>query len=138
MSCLPSLVFRSKVKAARVLQIRWEHNGLVPSFARKLNTQVPAVESHEREFSLVTEMLSIKVGEPIDGISEGPGVPNMFPGQGSQTRCRASVSTCVLLVHNILTAKRSNRCVNRLDKDAVSSELVEIVSTNFEPAIARG
>jgi hypothetical protein len=50
---LPSLVFSSQVESTRVLEIRREDNGLVTSFARKLDPKIPGIESNENEVEVL-------------------------------------------------------------------------------------
>ena len=87
MVCLPALVFRPKVKRPRVLKIWGQNDRLVPGFARKLDTQVPRVERDEGEFIVIGEQVFLgELVEPVDGITEGPGVADLVPGQGCEAR----------------------------------------------------
>ena len=47
MMLLPTLVFSSQVKGARVLQVGREHDSFVASFTRQLHTKIPGVEGDE-------------------------------------------------------------------------------------------
>jgi len=90
---LPTLVFGSEIEGAGVLQVRRQDNGLVPSFARKLDTKVPGVECDESKLQILGyDVFLGKLIESIDSISEGAGVPYVFPGERSEAGCRRSVS----------------------------------------------
>ena len=44
---MPVLVFGSKIEGTGVLEVRWEDNGLVSSFARELNPEIPRFERNK-------------------------------------------------------------------------------------------
>lgn len=85
---LPSLIFSSQVKGARVLQIRRQHNSLVAGFSRELNSEVPGIEGDEDEIEVFrSQILGSERVEAGDGIPKGTSVSDMFPRQSRQTRC---------------------------------------------------
>lgn len=85
MVLLPSLVFGTEIESSGVLQVWWEYNGLVTSFAGKLHTKVPAVESHKGEVEVLRgEVFGSEGIETVDCISESSCVSNMFPGESCQ------------------------------------------------------
>lgn len=87
MVLLPSLVFSAKVKGSRVLEVRGKDNGLVTSFARKLNAKVPGFESNENELEIVArEMFGGEGVKPINCVPERASVSNVLPSQGCQAR----------------------------------------------------
>lgn len=51
--CLPSLVFGTKIKSPRVLQVWRKDHGLVSCFPWQLHAQIPRVQGHEGEFVVV-------------------------------------------------------------------------------------
>lgn len=84
---LPSLVFGAQIKGPRVLEIRGENNGLVTSFSRELDTQVPGIERDEHEVEVLgRQVLGSEGIKAVDSVSEGAGVADMLPRQGCQAR----------------------------------------------------
>jgi ABC-type lipoprotein release transport system permease subunit len=84
---LPSLVFRSKVEGAGVLQIGGENDGLVAGLSRKLNTKVPSIKGNKNKVEILgSQVLVGKRIESRDGVSKGTRVSNMFPSESRQTR----------------------------------------------------
>jgi hypothetical protein len=128
---LPSLVFRSQVKGARVLEIWRQNNGLVASLARKLNTEIPRVKRDEREIQVLGgQMFGGKSIEAADGIAESACIADMLPGQSGEAGYRREETSALRRVScsrseyvRELTAERSDRGVDRLDKDAFAVEL---------------
>lgn len=53
MVLLPSLVLGSQVEGAGVLEVWWKHDGLVASFAGKLDAQIPCIEGNEDEVQVL-------------------------------------------------------------------------------------
>lgn len=89
---LPSLIFRSEVKCARVLQIGGQHNGFVAGLSRKLNTKVPSVKGDKNEVEILGgQVLGGKRIESRDSVSKGTCISNMLPSKGRQTRYRGSL-----------------------------------------------
>lgn len=85
---LPSLVLGTKVKGARVLQVRRQNDGLVSSLTGQLYAEIPGVEGHERELEILGDEVFLGEGiKPVDGIAEGPCIANMLPREGGQARC---------------------------------------------------
>lgn len=71
-----------------MLEIWGKDYCLVSSLSWKLNSEVPTVESHEREIEVLgNQVLGSKGIKPIDGISESTGISDVFPGKRGQTRC---------------------------------------------------
>jgi hypothetical protein len=90
---LPVLVLGAEVEGTRVLEVRWEDNGLVAGFAGKLDAQVPRIERHERKLVVLWEyVLLAKVGKPLDGVTEGARVAHLVPGERRQACCGGEVS----------------------------------------------
>ncbi len=88
---LPSLVFGAEVEGARVLEIGGENDGLVSGLARKLDSEVPSVESDEDKVEVLGgQVLGSKGVESGDCISKGTRVPDVLPSQGSQARWRGT------------------------------------------------
>lgn len=86
---LPSLVLCPKIEGAGVLEVGGKNNGLVASFAGKLNSEIPGIEGDENEVEVFgRQMLRGKRVEPRDGISKGTRVSDMLPRQGRQARCK--------------------------------------------------
>lgn len=90
---LESLVFSTKTKEHRVLEVCWQNNVLVTSLTRQLYTQVPWGQSNEGESwwvawtgILVDEVFTSISGEGIKGITESASIANMFPSERGQ-RC---------------------------------------------------
>ena len=84
---LPSLVFGSKIKGTRVLQVGRKNDGLIPSLTRQLNPEVPGIECHEGEFKIFRD--EVLLGESIkpgDRVSKGSRTADVFPSQSRQTR----------------------------------------------------
>lgn len=80
MVLLPSLVFSSQVEGPRVLHIGGQNNRLVPSFAGKLDSEVPGIEGNEDEVEVLgRQMLCSECVEPRDSISKGTRVSHMLP-----------------------------------------------------------
>jgi hypothetical protein len=67
---LPMLVLGAQVKGSRVLEIWWEHNGLVTSLARQLHPKIPCIEGHKGELHVVRQVLLDELIETRDGIPE--------------------------------------------------------------------
>ena len=87
---LPSLVFCAKVKATRVLKVRWKHNCLVSRFPWELYPQIPRIESDEGRLEVIRQkMFLVEAIESVDRIPERASTAYMFPSQGSQTSCKA-------------------------------------------------
>lgn len=85
---LPALVFGAKVEGPRVLEICRQHDSFVTGLPRKLNAQVPGIESHKGEFGvLVYQVLLSKRIKAVDRITECPSCANMFPGERRQACC---------------------------------------------------
>lgn len=102
---LPALVFGAEVKGSRVLQVGGQHNGLVASFARKLDAEVPGIEGDEDEVEVLGgKILGSKCVESSDSISKGTSVSNVLPSQRRQTRCRL----CPLAPKIVKTAFRDS------------------------------
>lgn len=96
MVLLPALVFGSKVKGSRVLEIGRQDHSLVTSLAGKLDTKIPGIESDEGEVKILRgQMLGCKGVEPVDSIAEGSCIPNMLPGESGQARCSRTISADV-------------------------------------------
>lgn len=90
---LPSLVFGTQVKGARVLQVRRQDDGLVSSLTGQLHPEIPGVEGHERELEILGDEMLLGEGiKPVDGITEGPCIANMLPGEGGQARWSSTIS----------------------------------------------
>jgi hypothetical protein len=84
---LPALVLGAQVKGARVLQVRRQHHGLVTSLSRQLDAEVPGIEGDKDKIEVLgREMLIDKGIEPIDGVAETAGGPNMLPGERGKAR----------------------------------------------------
>lgn len=82
MVLLPALVFSSQVEGARVLQIGRQHDGLVASFPRELNSQIPGIERDEDKVEVLgRQILGSKRVESTDSIPKSTGISNVFPGQ---------------------------------------------------------
>ena len=85
MVSLPSLILGTQIIGSRVLQIWWQHNGLVPSLPGKLDAQIPRVQGNEGEFVIIgEEVLLSELVEAVDCIAEGPGTADMFPRKGGE------------------------------------------------------
>ena len=148
MVLLPSLVLGAKVKGPRVLEIGRKHDSLVAGFPRKLDTQVPGIERNKDKVQVLgRQMLRGEGVEPVDGVSEGAGVTDMFPRQGCQARwwrvgqrrSRRSEARRVLLENwvwvvwrelggrrekkVVLTAERRNGGIDGLNQDALTMQL---------------
>ncbi len=71
-------------------------------------------------------MLLSKVVKARNCIAERPGTANVFPSQSGKAGCDSEVSSCKspsLPTQRVLTAKRSDRRVHRLDKNAFPIDL---------------
>lgn len=87
MVLLPALILGSQIESARVLQVRWKHNGLVTGFPWELHAQVPGIESDEDKVKILGgQVLGSEGVEAVHGVSEGAGVSHMFPRQGGEAR----------------------------------------------------
>jgi len=94
---LPSLVFRSKVKGARVLEIWRQNNGLVASLARKLNTEIPGVKRDEGEIQVLGgQMFGSKCIEAADGVAESACIADVLPGQSGEAGYRREEESALL------------------------------------------
>lgn len=81
MVLLPSLVLSTEIECTGVLQVWWEDDSLVAGLARKLNTEVPAVEGDEGEVEVLgCQVLVSKRIKPGDGIAESACIANVLPG----------------------------------------------------------
>ena len=114
---LPSGILGSEIEGTGVLKISWEDDGLVSSFTRQLNTQVPSIECHEGELQILRdEVLLSKVIKPRYGVAEGSSVPNMLPSQGGETGWDWNISMVELKqLSETLTTERGDRSVDWLD-----------------------
>jgi hypothetical protein len=100
-----------------MLQVRGENDGLVASFTRKLNTEIPGIESNEDEVEVLGgQVLGSECIESGDSVSKGTSVSNMFPSQSCQARTQGS-----------------NGGVNRLNKDALVGNLLKCGCVNQDP-----
>lgn len=87
MVLLPSLVFGAEIESARVLQVRGEDDSLVSGLARKLDAEIPGIESDKNKVEVLGgQVLGSKGVESGDGISKGTRVSDVLPSQGSQAR----------------------------------------------------
>lgn len=87
MVLLPALVLGAEVEGSGVLKIGGEDNGLVASFTRKLNSEVPGIEGDKGKVEVLGgQVLGSKSIESRDGVSKGSRVSNMLPSQSSQAR----------------------------------------------------
>ena len=85
---LPSLVLSAEVEGAGVLEVWWEDNSFVAGLARKLNTEVPAVEGDEGELEVLRgQVLVGKRIEAGDSIAESARIADVLPSEGSQAGC---------------------------------------------------
>jgi hypothetical protein len=79
---LPPLVLCSQVECTRVLQVWWEHNGLIARLARQLDAQVPRVKGDKRKLVVLGENVFLcEVGESFNGIPKGASVADLVPGE---------------------------------------------------------
>jgi hypothetical protein len=86
---LPSLVLGAEIEGTGVLEVWRENDGLVSGLTRQLDTEVPRVEGDEGEIEVLGgQMLRGEGVEAVDGITEGTGIANVFPGEGREARCR--------------------------------------------------
>lgn len=93
MVLLPALVFSSQVEGARVLQIGRQHDSLVASFSRELNSQIPGIERDEDKVEVLgRQILGSKRVESTDSIPKSTGISNVFPGQSREARCEEKTS----------------------------------------------
>lgn len=140
---LPPLVFGAELEGPRMLQVGGQHDRLVARLARELDAQVPCLQGDEDEIQVLRRQVLRGEGiEAVDGVPEGAGVPHMFPRQGGQARWRASVSRDGPAKRSTgrrrighrrgglgldgwggLTAQRSDRGVDGLDKHALAVKL---------------
>lgn len=78
MMILPSHVLGAKVEGTGVLKVRRKNHSFVTSFAGKLDSQVPGIESDKNELN-VQKVLVHKGIEPIDCIPECTRVSDVLP-----------------------------------------------------------
>lgn len=85
---LPALILCTQIKCARMLEIRGEDNGLVTGLAGQLDAEIPGIEGYKGKLVVLgDDVLLCKGIESVNGIAEGPGVPDLVPGEGCQARC---------------------------------------------------
>lgn len=118
MMLLPSLVFSAEVEGTGVLEVGRKDYSLIPSFARKLDTEVPGIEGDEDELKVLRrQVLDGKGIETVNGVPECAGIADMLPGEGGEAR-----------------AERRNRSVNGLDEYAFTVQLVEALRVKQDPS----
>jgi len=79
-----------------VLKVWWQDDGFVASFARKLDAEIPRIESDEGELKIIGQQVLLRERvETVDGITERSSCTDMFPSQSRQTGCNSrDVSYC--------------------------------------------
>ena len=86
---LPSLILGTQIEGAGVLEIWWQHHGLVTSFPGELDPKVPGVQSDEDKVKVLgVEMFGGEGVETVDRVPERASISNMLPGQCRQARCK--------------------------------------------------
>ena len=66
-----------------MLEVGWEDDGFVTSFAGELDAEIPRVERDEGELEVVWDQVFLgKLIETGCSVTEGTGITNMLPGEG--------------------------------------------------------
>jgi hypothetical protein len=79
------LIFGTKVKGTRVLQVWRKDDGLITGFPWKLDSEVPCIESDKGKLKVLGyDMVVCELVEPVDCVTEGASVSNMLPGESGQ------------------------------------------------------
>lgn len=91
---LPALILCAQIKRPRVLQIRGQHDRLVAGLAGQLHTQVPRIQCDKGKLEVLGDDVLLRESiEALYSITEGAGIADLVPCQGSQAGCSVYVSS---------------------------------------------